>query len=600
MASAPAPPPMAVTRYRGGRDILLPATVLTSAPSSASGTWATLSRPQLLGWVGSPQAQPPPRPAPRAKEYVAVTKENCVALAVAQFGSRVTEMKATVSTVSISTYPPGCSVNKMRFQPFWNTQSSASLGTANVRVGVDQADCLGAAIALLGGTCTVPNCLTNTRSTLTVDSSLSVPPGCSVYESQRGTNRFDSVNGRYSTAYVVWNTATSSQSKIHVPLLPPFISQAAYISIHARPRTPASAQFPPRAPASAALPTGVGFRGLHLAGARVFGAGGAPPTSMGTATVNLLLRDVLGGATGGEGGGDRYTAMELQRAGLPQQPIASVIPTFFSMGGMGYGGSSRDVCHMLWATGIVDDAWPNEYNVDACRAQLVQYLTLVGEGAFSGTVAVTKPAFDAAAEGASSVVRCTQQSGAAGGTEASCVANNGCLWTEGVLRPGYTGTVELGTCAAAKCNIARAGVYYLTYTNSFTTTYTITSDCKVSGSGLPNAGQRILTPSTSSKCPGQPCYFLTGVHDAGKDEYVTKGSDGILTFEQYGQNGMKCCTGTASSPTPDVAFDAQSLFSLSNAELVASMGNTIQLLSSWRAPTRHEIESFAGGGGGTT
>ena len=71
-------------------------------------------------------------------------------------------------------------------------------------------------------------------------------------------------------------------------------------------------------------------------------------------------------------------------------------------------------------------------------------------------------------------------------------------------------------------------------------------------SACTNAGARTLTPSTSSKCPGQPCFSLTGVFGDSVEEYITKRSDGKLTIQHY-HSGAYAATGTGVL-TPGVAF----------------------------------------------
>lgn len=101
---------------------------------------------------------------------------------------------------------------------------------------------------------------------------------------------------------------------------------------------------------------------------------------------------------------------------------------------------------------------------------------------------------------------------------------------------------EAGSCTGAPVSIP-AGKYNVVYTNGFKTIYTITADGKVSGSGLPNAGAHTLSPSTSSKCPGQPCFLLNDVHIAGRDEYITRASDNKLIIKHY-TRGRYLSTGT--------------------------------------------------------
>merc|ERR1712216_687152 len=62
----------------------------------------------------------------------------------------------------------------------------------------------------------------------------------------------------------------------------------------------------------------------------------------------------------------------------------------------------------------------------------------------------------------------------------------GCTWHANTACHGYTRKPASSGLPAGK--------YAVSYTNGFKTTYTISSDGKVSGSGLPNGGARKLTP----------------------------------------------------------------------------------------------------------
>ena len=88
------------------------------------------------------------------------------------------------------------------------------------------------------------------------------------------------------------------------------------------------------------------------------------------------------------------------------------------------------------------------------------------------------------------------------------------------------------------------GEWDINYTNGFKTKYIITKDGKVKGTNpvLPNDGERTmrLRDNPHAKCPGTPCYYLTGVHSKGKYEYLTL-KNGELHINHYNPNF--CCTG---------------------------------------------------------